>query len=178
VKKFRYLVRLTVFLFYRLRFFNSLKSAGRNYFALGTVDIHPGGRIEMGESNWLEKGFTLSSVAGRLVLGNNIYCNRNVKIVCYESIEIGDDCLFGDSVHVYDQNHNFSDIHSLTRTQGYVTKPIKIGNNVWIGAKATILKGVTIGDGAVIGANAVVNKDVPANAIVVGNPATIAKMRS
>lgn len=50
-------------------------------------------------------------------------------------------------------------------------------NNVWIGAKATILKGVTFGDGAIVGANAVVTKDVPLNAIVVGNPAAIIKVR-
>jgi maltose O-acetyltransferase len=58
-----------------------------------------------------------------------------------------------------------------------VTKPIKIGNNVWIGAKATILKGVTIGDGAIIGANAVVTKDLLANGVAVGNPAKVIKMR-
>ena len=50
-----------------------------------------------------------------------------------------------------------------------------IGDNVWIGDKATILAGVTIGEGAVIGANAVITKDVPAYCIAVGNPARIIK---
>lgn len=53
--------------------------------------------------------------------------------------------------------------------------PIRIGNNVWIGAQATVLPGVTIGDGAIVGAGAVVTRDVPANVIVGGIPAKIIK---
>jgi acetyltransferase-like isoleucine patch superfamily enzyme len=178
VKKIKIILRFGVFLFYRLLFASSFKAAGRNYFALGTIHIHPSGRIEMGNANWLERGFTLASVGGKIVMGSNIYCNRNVKLVSYESIEIGNDCLLGDSVHVYDQDHNFSDLNVVIHKQGYTTKPVKIGNNVWIGAKATILKGVTIGDGAIIGANALVARDIPPNAIVVGNPARVIKIRS
>jgi acetyltransferase-like isoleucine patch superfamily enzyme len=177
VKKIRQLVRIAIFNFYYLRFYFVLKSRGQNYFSWGTLHIHPGGKMEIGRANWFEKGFTLSAVGGQVKFGNTSYFNRNVKIVCYESIEIGNDCLIGDSVHIYDHDHNFSDRNKLIREQGYIRKPVKIGNNVWIGAKATILKGVTIGDGAVIGANSLVVKDVPANAIVVGNPAAIVKMR-
>ena len=53
---------------------------------------------------------------------------------------------------------------------------LKIGNNVWIGDKATILPDVTIGDGAVIAANSVVTKDVPAYNVVAGNPAKVVKV--
>ena len=55
--------------------------------------------------------------------------------------------------------------------------PVNIGNDVWIGEKATILHGLTIGDGAVVGTNAVVTKNVPPYAIVVGNPAKIIRYR-
>ena len=58
-----------------------------------------------------------------------------------------------------------------------MTAPISIGNHVWIGAGATILKGVTIGDNAIIGAGSVVTKDVPPNTIVAGNPAHIIRQR-
>ncbi len=57
------------------------------------------------------------------------------------------------------------------------SEPCKIGNDVWVGAGANILRGVTIGDGAVIGASCVVTKDVPPYAIVVGNPGHILRMR-
>jgi acetyltransferase-like isoleucine patch superfamily enzyme len=178
VKKLKHLLRFAVFVMYYVRFYSVFKPRGRSYFAWGTINIHPGGRLEMGSSNWFEKGFTLAVVGGTLSVGNNVYFNRNVKVVCYESVEIGDDCLLGDAVHIYDQDHNFADFHAPIRTQGYMTKPVKIGNNVWIGAKVTILKGVTIGNGAIVGANSLVAKDVPPNAIVVGNPAAIVRMRS
>ena len=54
---------------------------------------------------------------------------------------------------------------------------IIVGNDVWIGAKATIMSGVKIGDGAIVGATATVTKDVPPYAIVAGNPAKIIKYR-
>lgn len=57
-------------------------------------------------------------------------------------------------------------------------KKIKIGNDVWIGANATILKGVTIGNGAVIGAGTVVVKDIPEYGVVVGNPGRVVKYRT
>ncbi|MBK8992745.1 MAG: acyltransferase [Gammaproteobacteria bacterium] len=53
--------------------------------------------------------------------------------------------------------------------------PIRIGNNVWIGDRATVLKGVTIGDNSIVGAGAVVARDVPANVVVAGNPARVVK---
>ena len=66
-----------------------------------------------------------------------------------------------------------SDNHSLDGDNP--SKPIKIGNNVWIGINVTILKGVTIGDGAVVTAGALVTSDVPPKALVSGIPAVVAK---
>ena len=70
-----------------------------------------------------------------------------------------------------------SDMHSFYENNKLKNKTseIVIGDNVWIGARATILKGVTIGDGAVIASNSVVTKDVPAKCLVGGNPAVIKK---
>ena len=80
---------------------------------------------------------------------------------------------------ICDNNHGTTDFDTLheapIKRKLYTKGPVIIGNNVWIGDKATILGGVTIGDGAVIAANSVVTKDVPAYSVVGGNPARVIK---
>mgnify|MGYP002521654289 FL=1 len=100
-------------------------------------------------------------------------------ITCANKVAISDHCLTGKWVTITDNSHGETDLDSLCLPPGKrpITSkgPVVIGNNVWIGDKATILPGVTIGDGAVIAANAVVTKDVPAYSVVGGNPAKILK---
>ena len=92
---------------------------------------------------------------------------------------IGDYCLTGKWVTITDKSHGETDRDSLlmspAKRSTTAKGPVVIGDNVWIGDKATILPGVTIGDGAVIAANAVVTKDVPKYSVVGGNPARILK---
>jgi acetyltransferase-like isoleucine patch superfamily enzyme len=80
-------------------------------------------------------------------------------------------------VTITDNIHGETDYATLQTPpfQRMVTSrgPVIIGDNVWVGDKATILPNVTIGNGAVIAANTVVTKDVPAYSIAVGNPARI-----
>ena len=105
----------------------------------------------------------------KLILGSGFF-NSNVKIRCHEKIEIGNNVAISHDVTIMD-----SDAHTGL-WDGYIkTKPIKIGNHVWIGTRVTILKGVTIGDNAIIAAGSVVTKDVPSNTIVAGIPATVIK---
>ena len=165
------------FLLWRLILKGSFDTVGRSYFHCGHISLTDHGKFKLGELNVISRNFDIES-KGLLTIGSRDYFNKNIKIVCFDKIEIGDDCIIADSVHIYDHDHQFDNVLKLIKEQGYKTAPVKIGNNVWIGAKATILKGVTIGDGAIIGANAVVNKDVPTNAIVAGNPAQFIKMRS
>lgn len=154
-----------------------LKAGFKNYFSRGDLRISPEGTAILGDQNVWDENFDVEIVKGQLTVGSRNYFNRNVKIVCFDRITIGDDCLIADSVHIYDHDHRFDDLSRPMKEQGYQTKPVAIGNNVWIGAKATVLKGVTIGDGAIIGANAVVTRDVPSHAIAGGNPARVLKMR-
>lgn len=78
---------------------------------------------------------------------------------------------------VITQNHNFSDRDKLIRLQGGVSKPVIIENNVWIGARVTILCGVTIREGSIIAAGSVVVKSTPPFTISGGVPAKIIKER-
>lgn len=98
------------------------------------------------------------------------YINSNSKIYCFNDIEIGQGVAISEEVIIRD-----SDNHSLLYDGYEMSKPIKIGNHVWIGFRAAILKGVTIGDGAVIAAGSIVTKDVPPNCIAAGVPAKVIK---
>lgn len=104
---------------------------------------------------------------GNLTL-NSGYTNACVQIICADKIVIGEDVAIARDVIIRD-----TDAHEILGKNHCKTKPIVIGNHVWIGTRAIIMKGVTIGDGAVIAAGAIVTKDVPANTIVAGVPATV-----
>ena len=112
---------------------------------------------------------------GELRIGKRFGINRYSRIVAHESIEIGDHVTIGQMVSILDHDHNYKITTGQLHLDGYKTAPIKIGNNIWIGDKCTILKGVTIGDNVVIGANTLVHKDVPSNVVIGGNPFKILK---
>lgn len=90
-------------------------------------------------------------------------------------IEIGNDVIMGSYVSFHSENHNFSDTTMLIREQGVTSKGIKIGNNVWVGAKVTFLDGCVIGNHCVVAAGAVVNGIFPDNCVIGGVPAKIIK---
>lgn len=121
-----------------------------------SFDIYSGSRI------YINKGATLKLGGG--------YINHNLNLSCFESITIGQGVAISENVTIRD-----SDDHTIASSQHPVTKPIVIGNHVWVGMNVTILKGVTIGNGSIIAAGAVVTKDVPENALVGGVPARVIK---
>jgi acetyltransferase-like isoleucine patch superfamily enzyme len=94
------------------------------------------------------------------------FFNCGSEIICSQSITIGDTCMFGPQVAIRDDDEHYIG-------NGERTAPVSIGDNVWVGTRAIILKGVTIGDGAVIAAGSVVAKDVPAHSMVGGVPARV-----
>lgn len=104
-----------------------------------------------------------------LTLGSG-YMNYDSKIMCSKEITIGDNTFISENVIIRD-----SDGHKILDREYEETQSIHIGNNVWIGVGAIILKGVNIGDGSVIAAGAVVNRDVPKNTLVGGVPAKVIK---
>ncbi len=100
-------------------------------------------------------------------IGENVFINSGVTMQDQGGIWIGDNCLIGHHVMFATLNHGLAVSDRAT----LYPKPIRVENNVWIGANAVILQGVTIGEGAVIAAGAVVTKDVPAHCIAAGVPA-------
>ena len=104
-----------------------------------------------------------------IVVGKNVFINTCCKFQDQGGIVIGNGVLIGHNVTLATLNHD----ERPEYRQNIYPKPIKIGDNVWIGSNAIILQGVTIRNGAIIGANAVVTKDVPENTIVAGVPAKV-----
>lgn len=109
-------------------------------------------------------------------IGKNTTFGYHSFLFASEKVEIGDNCLIAPFVYIVDSDHNIEKGELINR-QGNSTAAVKIGNDVWIGTGAKILKGVTIGDGAVIAAGAIVKDDVPEYKIVGGIPAKIISER-
>ena len=116
------------------------------------------------------------SEGGKIFIGDRTKVNKDAIIRSKARIDIGKYCDIGSDVYI--QDHNSLSLNYMDRRshQGEVIcKPIRIGDDVWIGRRAIILKGVTIGDRAVIGAGAIVTHDVPSDSVAAGNPAKIVK---
>lgn len=90
-------------------------------------------------------------------------------------IEIGTDVIMGSYISFHSENHTFTDTTKLIREQGVTSKGIKLGNNIWVGAKATFLDGSIVGNNCVVAAGAVVNGSFPDNVVIGGVPAKILK---
>ena len=117
-----------------------------------------------------------------LFFGNNVQINDYCHINALKSVRIGDNVLIASKVFITDLEHgsyigdeNDSQPNSIVKDRPLSSKPVVIGNNVWIGELCSVLPGVTIGENSIIGANSVVTKSIPANSIAVGNPAKLIK---
>lgn len=117
------------------------------------IEVFPGATLKIGGADFYTHGGT----------------NVNFSLVCGNYIELGYGVAIGRNVTIRDNNGD----HYLSM-QGYKTsKPVKIGNHVWLCEGCTIMQGVTIGDGAIIGTHAVVTSNVPPYSLVAGNPAKV-----
>ena len=121
-----------------------------------------GGQISIGESCFIGPGARVWS-AGRIAIGNRVLISHNVNI-------------FDSLTHPLSPRERHAQFQAIAssghpKSIDLAEKPVTIGDDAWVGAGATILKGVSIGACAVIGAGAVVTHDVPAATIVAGNPA-------
>lgn len=142
----------------------------------GVFLVARGATAAFGPGCVLDRGITVES-RGTLVVGEGTVFGHHCTVAADREVRIGARCLLAELVSVRDHDHAFDDRDTPVADQGRVTAPVRIGDDVWIGAKATVLRGVTIGSGSVIGANAVVTRDVPAGSIAVGVPARVVGRR-
>ncbi|WP_041556679.1 DapH/DapD/GlmU-related protein [Carnobacterium sp. 17-4] len=103
--------------------------------------------------------------------GKDIFINQNVTFVDLGGVFLEDNVLIGPGARLITVNH----LVDPAKRRGIIVDSIRIKENAWIGANATVLAGVTVGKNAIVAADATVTKDVPDNVIVAGTPARITK---
>jgi acetyltransferase-like isoleucine patch superfamily enzyme len=119
-----------------------------------------------GDSSLGDGAKILLGPGARVSIGDGTYFDGDSRLISAASISIGARCAIAWEVLIMD-----ADFHGIDG--GDPDAPVRIGDHVWIGAGARILKGVTVGDGAIVAAGALVARDVPAQALVAGNPARV-----
>lgn len=115
-----------------------------------------------------------------LHIGDNVWIGENFFVKGGGKVTIGSGCIISRNVEIWSSNHNYNsiDLEAIPYDKRMISKPVTIGENVWIGSRVIILPGVTIGEGVVVGAGAVVTSNVPVGAVIGGNPASILKYRN
>lgn len=134
---------------------------------------------------------SITSIGKNVTIMENVFlknpdkfsCGDNLSIhsMCYidasGNILIGHNVSLAHGVTILSETHDYSDPEIPIKYQPMIYKETILGNNIWVGAKATILSGLSIADGTIIGANTVVTHDTSPNSINVGSPAKLLKYR-
>ena len=137
------------------------------------MDTPPYRKFSLGRHSVVESYSCVNNAVGDVVIGD--YTRIGIHNTIIGPVTIGSHVNLAQGITITALNHNFEDKNKRIDEQGVSTKPVVIGDDVWIGANAVILPGVTIGKHAVVAAGAVVTTDVPENTVVGGVPAKVIK---
>jgi acetyltransferase-like isoleucine patch superfamily enzyme len=140
-------------------------------------EIGKNARVTLGRWAWLGDGTKVRAHEGHIQIGAKSVLGQECTISCYQHVSVGRECIVADRCMLIDFDHGVVDVERSIREQGIYKRDVRIGNNVWMGYGACVLRGVTVGDNAVVGTYAVCTRDVPANAVVGGIPAKVIRMR-
>ena len=155
-----------------------LKLDGLAFIGPGVIlQIGRQASIELGRWSWIGHGTKIRAHEGVVSIGAKTVLGQECTISAFQHVSIGRECVIADRVMLIDFDHGVVEVERPVRLQGIYKRDVRVGNNVWIGYGACILRGVTVGDNAIIGTSAVVTHDVPANAVVAGVPARLIRMR-
>ncbi len=175
LKYLRLIARLGV---WKLRLGKRVHLDGLAFVGPGcSLEVGPRATLELGRWSWVGHGCKIRSHEGSVSVGAKTVLGQECTISAFQHVSIGRECVIADRVMMIDFDHGMVEVERPIRLQGIYKRDVRVGNNVWIGYGACILRGVTVGDNAVIGTNAVVTRDVPANAVVGGVPAQLIRMR-
>lgn len=146
--------------------------------------IHPsavlerrGGSIRIGSKCEIHRGTQLLAYGGSIEIGDDCSINPGCVLYGHGGLKIGSHVRIATQTVIVPANHVFSDPDRLIRDQGETRLGVRIGNDVWLGARVTVLDGVNIADGCVIGAGSVVTSSTEPYGVYVGVPARLVKCR-
>ena len=135
------------------------------------------GRLVVGPWCWIGNDNKLRAHEGQLTLGAKVVMGRDNVVNTYLDIEIGDASILADWIYICDFDHRFDRLDMPIKDQGIVKSPVRVGGDVWIGEKATVLRGVDVGHGSVVASHCLVNQSIPPFSIAVGVPVRVVKSR-
>ena len=153
--------------------FYQRRGYGSKIYLSARMDTPPYRQFSLGKHSVIESFCCINNAVGDVLIGDNTRIGIHCTVI--GPVTIGSHVNLAQGITVTALNHNFEDAAKRIDEQGISTKPVVIGDDVWIGANAVILPGVTIGFHAVIAAGAVVTKDVPSHTLVAGVPAKVIK---
>jgi acetyltransferase-like isoleucine patch superfamily enzyme len=146
-------------------------------FPYCTLSTELGGKIALGKNVRIRPFAQLLTYGGCIEMGDNCVVNQFSILYGHGGLAIGNDVVIAAHTVFIPANHAFADLNVPIRLQDETRMGIQVGNDVWIGANATVLDGVRIGNGCVVGAGSVVTRDVPDYSVTVGTPAKVIKNR-
>ena len=149
------------------------RGRGSKIYASARMDTPPYRCFWLGRHSVIESFCCINNAVGDVTIGDHTRIGIHCTVI--GPVSIGSHVNLAQGITVTALNHNFQDASRRIDEQGVATRPVIIGDDVWIGANAVILPGVTIGRHCVVAAGAVVTKDVPDNTVVGGVPARVLK---
>ena len=162
----------------KLRWGRRLRTDGLCFVGPGvTLEIARGATLTLGRWSWIGHGCKIRVHEGEVAIGAKTVLGQECTISAYRHVSIGRECVVADRAMFIDFDHGVVEVERPIRLQGIYKRDVRVGHNCWIGYGVCVLRGVTVGDNCVLGTSAVVTKDIPDNAVAVGVPARVVRMR-
>jgi acetyltransferase-like isoleucine patch superfamily enzyme len=137
------------------------------------IQVEPGSAVVLGPGAEVDDGVTLAALGGgRIELGGRSFVGHHTTIAARELVRVGARTFVAELVSIRDHDH---DPDQPPASGATLTTPVRVGPDVWLAAKATIVRGVTIGERCVVAAHAVVREDAPPFSVLAGVPAKVVR---
>ena len=167
---------------YRIQAIILFKKVGKSTYCKKPIRVINGNLITIGSNVSILHGFRIEAydesskaVNPIISIGDDTNIEQNVHITGGCRVSIGNECSLLSGCVITDINHEYSDVSIPSSKQSIKCKPVKIGDQCFIGTHAVILPGITLGNHVIVGANSVVTTDFPDNCVIAGIPARMIK---